>query len=285
MRKLSFGISVCALSAVSLLAVAPLTAQYPVFNEKLAHVRYMPEEPFIKVLLAKEQDGFMVDVKGPHNIYDPFSGKKLDAAFMGSSYYMTPTSDGVKWGQEFPGIYQILIVPDDQNSGVMVNGNMYQGVVAFYEVNHKLAAVNWLSLDDFTSALISSNFLPRDLDQKEAIAAYAIALRTKAFQQLQAHDGTYWDALADDCGYRGRSSIRTDIPFNDAVKSTKKIVMSGFQQSPVTIGRLDKRCIDDLCRQMPVADVQAMAKEGKDARVIIGKFFPDQVLNLIETKN
>ena len=281
MRKLCLGICVCAVSAC---IGAPLIAQYPVFNERLARVRYMPEDPFIKVLILKDQDGLMVEVKGPHNIYDPFSGKKLDAAFMGSSYPMNPTGDGLKWGQEFPGIFQVLIVPDDQNSGVVINGNMYQGVVAFYQVNNRLAAVNWLSLDDFTSALLSTNFLPRDLDQKEAIAAYAIALRTKAFQQLKAHEGTYWDVQADDCGYRGRSAIRTDIPFNDAIKGTKRLVMTGFQQSPVAVGRLDKRCIDNLCRQMPIADVQAMAKEGKDARVIIGKFFPDQVLNLLETK-
>ena len=133
MRKLTLGLGLCVLSALSVIAVAPLLAEYPVFNEKLARVRYMPEEPFVKVLLAKEQEGLMVDVKGPHNIYDPFTGKKLDAAFMGSSYYMTPTTDGIKWGQEFPGIYQIVIVPDDQNAGVVVNGNLRELNITEYE--------------------------------------------------------------------------------------------------------------------------------------------------------
>ncbi len=269
-------------SALSMSCASPVCAsQAPVYNQRLAHVRYMPEEPMVKVLLAKDQEGLMVEVKGPHNIYDPYSGRKLDAAFMGSSYYMYPTPDGVKWGQEFPGVFQIVIVPDEPSDGVFVNGIAYPGAVAFYEIDNRLAAVNWVSIDDFTGSILSTNFLPREADQKEALAAYSIAIRSKVYQQVLAPDNLFWDLSAEPCGYRGNAVVRLDTPFKDAMKATKKIVMTGMQQSTLP-ANFDKKAIDEIRQQMPLATVQDMAKAGKDARIILHKFYPDQNLIVAE---
>ena len=223
----------------------------------------------------------MIEVKGPHNVYDPYSGKKLDAAFTGSSYYMSPTADGIRWGQDFPGTYQVLIVPDEPSSGVFVNGIAYPGVVAFYEVDSRLAAVNWTSLEDFVFSVFSGNFLPKEADQREALAAYAIALRTKAFQHIQAGESSFWDVTAEACGYKGNAVVRFDAPFREAMKSTRKLVMVGKEQTTVP-QRFDKKSIEDIRQQMPVGDVQAMAREGRDARIILHRFYPDQNLSLVD---
>jgi|AMWB02.1.fsa_nt_gi stage II sporulation protein D len=277
----SFGLFVlCSALSASALAVAS-TGTAPACNPQLARVRYMPEDPMIKVLLTKNQEGLMIEVKGPHNIYDPYTGKKLDATFSGSSYYMSPTSDGIRWGQDFPGIYQVLIVPDEPSAGVFVNGIAYPGVVAFYEVDSRLAAVNWTSLEDFVSSIFSGNFLPKETDQKEALAAYAIALRTKAFQHIQSGESQFWDVTAEACGYKGNAVVRFDAPFREAMKSTRKLVMTGKEQSAVP-QRFDRKSIEDIRQQIPIADAQAMAKEGRDARLILHRFFPDQNLTLVD---
>ena len=223
----------------------------------------------------------MVEVKGSHNIYDPYTGKKLDAAFSGSSYYMSCMSDGIRWGQDFPGIYQVLLVPDEPSAGVFVNGIAYPGVVAFYEVDSRLAAVNWTSLEDFVSSVFSCNFLPKETDQKEALAAYAIALRTKAFQHVQSSETAFWDVTADGCGYKGNAVVRFDAPFREAMKSTRRLVMVGKENLAVQ-QRFDKKSVEELRQQMPIADAQAMAREGRDARLILHRFYPDQNLTLVD---
>jgi stage II sporulation protein D len=279
----SFGLFVlCSALSASALAAVP-TGVAPACNPQLARVRYMPEDPAIKVLLTKGQEGLMVEVKGPHNIYDPYTGKKLDATFTGSSYYMSPTSDGIKWGQDFPGIYQVLIIPDEPSAGVFVNGIAYPGVVAFYEVDSRLAAVNWTSLEDFVSSVFSGNFLPKETDQREALAAYAIVLRTKALQHIQSGESAFWDVTAEACGYKGYAVVRFDAPFREAMKLTKKLIMVG-KESSTAPQRLDKKSLDDLRQQMPFADIQAMARDGRDARLILHRFYPDQNLVLVDQR-
>jgi stage II sporulation protein D len=240
----------------------------------------MPEEPICKVLLTMEQKSIPVEVRGPHNIYDPYTGKKLEASFTPSSYPMITTTEGIKWGQDFPGVYQIVIVPDEADVGVTVNGTTYFGVVAFYQIENRLSAVNWLSLDEMTSALLCANFLPRDAYQKEAIATYAIALRSLIYNQMETTTNPYWDVKAEDCAYQGRTVARVDAAFVDAMKATRKIVMTDGIQVPLT-----RKAIDVLREKLPPASVETMAKEGKDARMILHKFFPDSMLTICINRN
>ncbi len=283
MKNITCGFSLFALfSAVVASCASPVfAAAAPVYDQRLLQVRYMPEEPLVKALLTKDQDVLMVEVKGSHNIYDPYTGRKLEAAFIGSSYQMAPTPDGIRWGQEFPGVFQIVIVPDEPSLGVFVNGVAYPGVVTFYEVDNRLVAVNWVSLDDFTASLLGANIMPKEVDQKEALAAYAIALRTKVYQQLLTSDNKFWDVNADACGYRGDAVVRLDAPFKEAMKATKKIIMTGDQQSNLT-SHFDKKVIDDIRQKLTISTVQDMAKSGKDAKIILHRFYPDQNLTVAE---
>lgn len=283
MKNITCGFSLFVLvSALSTGCMTPILASAnPPYNQRLLQVRYMPEEPIVKALLAKDQEGLMVEVKGAHNIYDPYTGRKLEAAFMGSSYYMSPTEDGIKWGQEFPGVFQIVILPDEPSAGVFVNGISYPGAVVFYQVDNRLAAVNWVSIDDFTASLVASNFSPKETNQKEVLAAYAIAIRTKAYDQTLSSDNQYWDVNAETCGYRGNAVVRTDAPFKESMNATKKIIMTGEQQSNVS-GKFDRKVIEDIRQKMPLAGVQALAKDGKDAKIILHRYFPDQNLAVAE---
>jgi len=248
-----------------------------VAHPSMYKVRYMPEKPFIKVLLAQDKEALKVEVSGAHNVYDPFTGSKLDSAFSASSYVMKPTSDGIRWGQDFPGTYQVVIVPDSKGEiGVSVNGTFYGGVVAFYQVNDRLAAVNWISLEEFTASLLSSTFLPQDEDQKEAIAAYAIAFRSRAYEQIMEPSAAYWDVNAEECGYKGRSIVRNDKPFLLAMRNSKRIVMR-----PTSEG-LTKKSLAMILQSMPFDQVRTLADEGRDARYILKKSYPSVEMQVIQ---
>ncbi len=260
-----------------------LHAAFEALPKSLSKVRSLPKQPMLKVLLGQDQDGFMVEVKGAHNVYDPYTGKKLESAFLKSSYYMIPTSDGVKWGQEFPGIYQLLIIPDSSSTSITVNGIQYPGAVAFYQVESKLAAINWVSLEDFTSSILSTTLFPKDQDQKETLATYAIAIRTLAYQSLIESHNAFWDVKASEAGYKGKAVERSDKTFLDAMKVSQDIILAQSGNATDASQRETlSQSFTQTFQHMPFQDVHNMAESGKDARQILEHYYPGRVLTLAE---
>jgi hypothetical protein len=66
------------------------------------------------------------------------------------------------------------------------------------------------------------------------------------------------------------------------MKSTKKIVMT--PSTPESAAPLSTSTIDTLRKQMPPADATAMAKQGKDARQILHRYFPESTINVSDKK-
>lgn len=248
------------------------------YPKVLNNVRNMPKRPIIRVLLASHKPSFQIEVKGAHNVYDPYNGKKVEAAFLSSSYEMRPTSDGIVWGQSFPGVYQVVIVPDTADGVVIVDGIQYGGAVAFYQVENALSAVNWISLEDFTSSLVSVTMTPREREPKEALAAMIIALRSLAFNQILHSTNQFWDVRADACGYKGRAIMRLDIPFQEAMHSTKNIILEpkASEKKGVTLSD-----IEQLKKEIPYQQATELAEQGHDAAVILEKFMPNQQLQSV----
>lgn len=245
----------------------------------LTNVRNLPQQPMMRVLVLTQKPSLQVEVKGSHNVYDPYNGKKLDAAFLTSSYTMTPTSDGIEWGQEFPGVFQLLIVPDMKDGLVLVDGIQYAGAVAFYQVENRLSVVNWVSLEDFTSSLLSTTMLPKEREHKEALAAFAIALRSLSYEQLMHSTHQFWDVRGDECGYRGRAIVRLDIPFQEAMRSTKNIILE-----PKEGESLSSQSIAQLLQAMSYTQAVDLAEGGKAARAILEKFIPNRPLRSVTQK-
>lgn len=241
---------------------------------QLKEIRARFNGPSIRIQLMQDTDGALVEVKGRYNVYDPKTGKQLDTAFASSSYYMYPTTDGLKWGGEFPGVYQLLIVPDKLDTTVLVAGTEYHGIAYLYQMQHVLGAVNETSLEDFVDSLLSTH-LPTTVTHKEAIAAAAIALRTQAFRMMEQSENPYWDIRARDVGYRGSSVERTEAAFVEALRNTKGlIVQSG--SLPV-----DVKWFTGSDASLPAEEIQRLADEGKDARAILEKLFPNCFISKI----
>jgi len=234
----------------------------------------------MKVLVASDQQSLLIEVPGAHNIYDPYTGKKLESAFARSSYQMVPTEDGVKWGQTFPGIYQIMLVPDSQYVPVVVNGIPYGGVVLFYQAENRLAVVNWVSLEDFVSSLLSTRLLPSRDAQKEALAVYAILARSLAYAKLLQHENQLWDCKAEDFGYQGRSSVRNDDAFVQAIQSSKDVIVTRDQQGQDPYSQP----IEEIFQRLPYQRLQELSERGQNAKDMLHRFYPDYLLRMIPTK-
>ena len=254
----------------------------PGAQQRLNTTRGMPEGPNVRVLLCADQKSLEIVVPGGHNIYNPKNGKKLEVSFLHSEYSMKPSQNGVKWGEEFPGVFQVMVVPDSPNTHVLVNGITYPGVVICYQVGDRLAAVNHVSLDDFSASVLCNSLLPSLNDTKESIAAFAIALRSKGFEYAQHPKNTFWDIQAASCSFRGNGVLRQDRPYLDGMKVTQRLVLVGKE-----IGMLSAKneSVASLLASMPQGEVTKMAQNGKNAKEILEQFFPDAIMTTAPTSS
>src|SRR5437763_277312 len=70
--------------------------------------------PKIRVLVIHDKPGVILEVKGKYKIYDPHSLEHLTTRFVGKRKFIQAVHDGLKWGEEFPGLHQLMIVPDEK---------------------------------------------------------------------------------------------------------------------------------------------------------------------------
>lgn len=246
--------------------------------ERLEEVRERFQAPTVRVQLFRGVEGALVEVKGGYNVYDPRTGKKLDSAYFSSSYYMNPTVDGLKWGQEFPGVFQLLLVPDKTNTTLLVGGTEYRGMAYLYQIKGSLNAVNELSIDDFVASLLSTH-IPQEITDKEALAALAIALRTETLNWMAQGKTPYWDLKAETVGYLGSSIERHDTPFMEALKSTRGLVVKNAKSPDL----VNIRWFALGETMAPVQDMVKASQDGKDARAILEKLLGNVQIVKIES--
>lgn len=260
--------SILAFSAMTL----PLAAT--VKKEKLySKIAHLPKQPIIRVEMMADIEGAKVEVQGTHNIYDPKTAKKVESVYQSSGYYMHPTVEGLKWGEEFPGIFQLLLVPDSAKTPISLAGIPLRGMLACYQLEGSLGFVNELSIDDFVESLLSTE-LSQNITQREALAAMAILLRTDAlYAAKHPKNKQYWDIKADECGYKGNSVVRQDAAFVDAMKTSQDMVLL-LQTDNDSFGvrGITAFAKDDIVRKGE--ECERLAIEGKDARAILEAIFP-----------
>ncbi|MBS0635712.1 MAG: hypothetical protein JSR37_09640 [Verrucomicrobia bacterium] len=261
MRKLLLSF----LLALSCTISADITKEGQIVLDEL---RERFDGPTIRIQLMSDTDGAQVEVKGAYNVFDPRTGKKLDSAYASSSYYMYPTVDGIKWGQEFPGIYQVLLVPDRPATTLLVGGTEYRGMAYLYQIKGTLGGVNEVSLEEFVRSMLSTH-VPSDITEEEALAALSIALRTEALYWLAIANNQYWDVKASNVGYKGAALERHDDAFDHALKTSRDMVMKKMGSDDL----VSVRWFSAGESMAPVQEMQKLAKEGKDARAILERLF------------
>ena len=65
----------------------------------------------IKVLIEKQKDKILLEAKGRHFIYHPSNEHLISQESTSTKNWVTTAHNGLKWGQLFPGTFQIRIVP------------------------------------------------------------------------------------------------------------------------------------------------------------------------------
>ncbi len=245
-----------------------------------------PTPPKIKVLVAHDKVGAVVEVKGKYKLFDPHTGDHITTRFIGKRKFVQATNDGIKWGEEFPGIYQLMIVPDEEASTIMVDGIEYHGPIYVYDIGGAISVVNQVSIEEYLSATLSHQF--RRPLAPEALAAAAIAARTEAYYNIENSPSEYWNVGAEEEGYQGFVAINSASAIEKAIQSTKYMIMSrsapGSKEVapfPLQWKGAGNNQASDVVSLITLEQADEMANKGEHAAQILAKGFPNTRIELM----
>ena len=177
----------------------------------------------IHVLLEKEITEALLEVRGPYYIFNPQDGTKLSSGILGKRFMVRPTESGIKWGQEFLGITQMIVLPRSDDCKILINGIQYDGAIAVYKVNGKINLINHVDVESYLKSILTAEFqYPLET---EAMAAVAIAARTSAYSQIITNITYFWHIDGKAIKYQGSALIIPDSTISHAVDSTKNLIL------------------------------------------------------------
>lgn len=201
---------------------ATLAKRQAIAKKTLEIPSEVPMTPTLRILLQKDVSEALVEVKGSYKVSDPRTGSTLGRGIIGKNFFAVPLPTGLKWGEEYPGIYQIAITPN-LGHRVHVNGVAYKGTVLLYQIGHRLSVVNEVSVEDYLKIRLA-----KEVDARlpeEVLASLAIAARTDAYFHRINDQEAYWQLDADQIGYNGFDQVKVPAAIEEAVNATRFLVM------------------------------------------------------------
>jgi stage II sporulation protein D len=178
----------------------------------------------IQVLLENNAEGALLEVKGPYYIFNPEDGSRVSSGLLGKRFMVHELENGLKWGEEFPGVHQIYIKPRSSQTSIFINGVQYAGSVAIYGVSGKINIVNDLDIESYIKSTLTTQFMTPL--EPEVMSALAILARTDAYcHAVRAKDESFWHVSAQEENYQGSALIVSNSPVDRAVESTRHLIL------------------------------------------------------------
>jgi hypothetical protein len=228
------------------------------------HEQVAPPGPNIRVLLEKDATSAFLEAKGPYRVVRRDSGSRLSSGSVGKRFVVHAIQDGLRWGEEYPDVYQICVIPLSKDTSILVNGIQYKGAVSVYHVrdNH-ITVVNEVPIEEYLKSTLTVQY--DESLSKEAMAALAIAARTEAYNK--ALQGTTsprpWDIATHEASYYGFGVTQRKNGIEEAIDWTRYMVLKSVKTNePAQNVRLVPDKADEL------------AKKGCDAQKILQTLFP-----------
>jgi stage II sporulation protein D len=177
----------------------------------------------IQVLLERDKTEALLEVKGPYYIFNPHDGSRVASGLLGKRFMIHEMENGLKWGEEFPGIHQIYIKPRSPDTSIFINGIQYHGGVAIYGVSGMIHIVNDIDIEFYVKSLLTSQF-PSPLES-EVMSSLAILTRTNAYYHAIKNEGSFWHIAASDVGYTGSALVVANSTIERSVDKTRHLIL------------------------------------------------------------
>jgi stage II sporulation protein D len=205
-----------------LLGVAQANPQDTDFSQK-------QKPATIKVLIQRKAPDSLIEVKGRYQIFNPVDGTQITSGIMSKRYAIAADEYGMKWGEKFPGIHQIRIVPGDSQSSILVNGIQYKGVIEVYEIDGKINVVNEVDIENFLRSTLTAQF--PNFVEEEVMSAIAVVARTNAYYVASKNKNAFWHIEAEEARYQGNALVASKVHVDRAIETTRHAIMT-FQNTP-----------------------------------------------------
>jgi len=270
-----------------LLCFMPVVSSLEAVTPKVVKTAPM-ENTFIKLLVVHDKPGVVLEVKGQYKIHDPHTGNFISTRFKGKRKYMQAVSDGMKWGEEFPGVHQLMIVPNTLSTTTIVDGIEYKGRIYVYDVGGTISVVNELTLDDYIRSTIAQQYQTTSLSD-EAMNAVVIAARTNAYYLVQNPGSHFWTIDARKTGYQGHALITVSPKFEKSLERTRNMVLSTEESGVkafannwgITAGDSDAMK-NIMASSISVVEADDLAKKGDHAAKILTKAYPKTNIKVLK---
>lgn len=243
----------------------------------------------VKVLIVHDKPSVLVEVKGKYRLYDPHTKSFFGPRALGKKRNVESTSSGIKWGEEFPGIYQILIVPDHDSTISLVDGVEYSGPLYIYDIGGSISIVNVMDSDDYLKKILALNQDEFKNLPEEALAAFVITARTDAMYRVLNSKSNFWNIDASQIGPDAKM-INPSSELVQAIDNTRNMVMSAtdmpgnvkpFQARWGITGTIQSSKQSGSISRISFEEAVEMAKKGSHAAQILSKAFPNTRVELM----
>ncbi|PJD95964.1 MAG: hypothetical protein CK425_07410 [Parachlamydia sp.] len=245
----------------------------------------------INVLIIHDQPNVVLEVKGKYQLFDPNDHAHLSTRFLGKRKPIEAVSGGLKWGEEFPGIHQLQIIPDQPSGSIFVDGVEYPGSLLIYDIGGTISIVNQVPLEKYLEVILEPQFV--DPLPEEALAAVAIIARTNTYYQIENPKNPYWTVEGSRVGYQGNVSTSSNSAMAKAIKTTRGMVLSrtGTYEGVLTpfaaqwgsiSGGKSSGQQNSIFSRITLFEAEELARKGENAAHILGKGFPNTTIELIK---
>lgn len=257
--------------------------------------KQQPDSPEIKVLIAHDVKDASIQVRGKYRLVDPHTNRNLGMTTIFTGKKATPIEvarEGIKWGEEFPDVYQIQIQPACKNTVISVNGLDYKGFITVYNVDHtnrSISIVNELPIEEYLAYVLFGK-IPDNTPQ-EALSAAAIAARTTAYYQSLNPRSPFWSVDGRQVGYQGYIAADPNTPLRKVLAQTRHMILSrtGAYEGLITPflalwptnGSSPSQDREGVS-QIPFSQTLEMAERGDHAAAILEKAFPHTSIQMIQ---
>ncbi|QZA58893.1 SpoIID/LytB domain-containing protein [Candidatus Rhabdochlamydia porcellionis] len=189
--------------------------------------KYKPQT--IKILLYKELPQAFLEAKGRYFVYNPQNDFLLASGIYSKKQPIFSQEAGLKWGELFPGVSQIRLVPGDSQSTILVNGIEYKGCVEIYDIKGKLHIINEIDIENYLRSVLSFSTLP-ELDE-EVMDALAIIARTKAYYLANKDPLLHWHVTSSEIDYQGSALACQNPSIPACIFRTRNMILT-YQSEP-----------------------------------------------------
>lgn len=210
------GITLCAPSFLS--STPPLLAKI--------HTDYSQnmKPATIKVLLNDKAEGAILEVSGQYDIFDPNTHLPIASSILQKKGAIYAEAEGIKWGDRFPGIHQMRIVPSNGETSILINGIEYRGCIEIYDLDGVISIVNEVDVESFLKSTLSIQLSA--INHPVLLEALAIVARTHAYYLASRGFKAQWQVKAEEIDYLGYGVTLQHLEIERAIENTRPMILT-----------------------------------------------------------